>query len=74
MDLKNGLSGCGRNVPISGHWQELYTGGVSNSKVKRKSGKWKCLPKTLARFDVHLRLAKPKYLFVSKVKSFKADV
>jgi hypothetical protein len=38
-----------------------------NSKVKRKSGKWKCLAKTLARFDVHLRLPEAKLLFVSNV-------
>jgi hypothetical protein len=31
--------------------------GISNSKLKIKSGKWKCLAKTLGRFNVHLPLA-----------------
>src|SRR5205085_1980067 len=30
--------------------------GISDSKVKRKYGKWKCLLKTLLCFNVHLRL------------------
>jgi hypothetical protein len=47
------------------HFQDIsrnvYWREVSLSKVKRKSGKWKCLLKTLPAFNVHLRLPNVSY-------------
>ena len=58
MDSKNGFSTAVEQAHFQDISRNVYWRGISNSKVKRKSGKWKCLLKTLTAFDVHLRLKK----------------
>ena len=62
MDSKNGFSAAVEFARFQDISRDCILEGVSNSKVKRKNGKWKCLRKTLHPFNVHLRLAKYKLL------------